>query len=90
MAERSTTTQSDGSAHGAPPGSSASIDLVADGLMSVPAASVFFSVSRSKLYELMETGRLVYVKIGRSRRIPRRAAIELAARNLIGGWQCKR
>lgn len=90
MAARSTTTQSDGSSHGAPPGNSAAIDLVADGLMSVPAAAVFFSVSRSKLYELMETGRLVYVKIGRSRRIPRRAAIELAARNLTGGWQCKR
>jgi excisionase family DNA binding protein len=62
-------------------------DLVADGLVTVQEAAEFVSISRSKLYELMDTGELVYVKIGRSRRVPRRALIDLAARGLKGGWR---
>jgi excisionase family DNA binding protein len=62
-------------------------DLVADGLVTVQEAAVFLSISRSKLYELMDTGRLTFVKLGRSRRIPRRALINLAASSLQGGWR---
>lgn len=62
-------------------------EVVAAGLMSVEEAARFLSVSRSTLYELMESGRLVYVKLGRARRIPRRAVVALAAANLRGGWQ---
>ena len=62
-------------------------DVVVEGLLSVAEAARFLSVSRSTLYELMESGQLYYVKIGRARRIPRRALLDLAARNLRGGWQ---
>jgi excisionase family DNA binding protein len=62
-------------------------DLVAEGLLTVQEAADFLSVSRSKLYELMDHGELEFVKIGRSRRIPRRAVVALAASNLHGGWR---
>jgi excisionase family DNA binding protein len=60
--------------------------LLADGLVDVKEAAEFLSVSRTTIYALMETGQLRYVKIGKARRIPRRAMIELAAANLRGGW----
>jgi excisionase family DNA binding protein len=63
------------------------LDVVADGLMAVAEAAKFLSLSRSTLYELMDEGRLQYVKLGRARRIPRRAVRELAAANLRGGWR---
>ena len=53
--------------------------VVAEGLLSVPEAMRFLSISRTTLYDLMDAGKLVYSKIGRSRRIPRRALVELAA-----------
>lgn len=62
-------------------------DLVADGLVGNPEAGEFLSVSRSKLYELMDSGDLPFVKLGRSRRIPRRALVELAAKELRGGYR---
>ncbi len=66
-------------------------ELVAEGLVRVAQAAEFSGLSRSKLYELMEAGGLAYVKIGRARRIPRHALIDLAARNLTGGgWRAER
>ena len=62
-------------------------DLVADGLVTVQEAAQFLSISRSKLYELMDNGELKFAKLGRSRRIPRRALIDLAASGLQGGWR---
>lgn len=59
--------------------------LVADGLVPLGDAMAFLSVSRSTLYELMDRGVLPYAKIGRSRRIPKRALVELARRTLRGG-----
>lgn len=59
--------------------------LVADGLESITAACGFLKVSRTTLYGLMESGQLSFCKVGRSRRIPKRALIELAASNLFGG-----
>lgn len=61
-------------------------EVVADGLLSVREAARFLGISRSTLYELMESGRLQYVKLGRARRVPRRALVALAAGNLLGGW----
>lgn len=58
--------------------------LVSDGLLSIGEAMAFLSISRSTLYELMDHGKLPYAKIGRSRRIPRRALVDLAAANLHG------
>ncbi len=62
-------------------------DIVADGLVTLREAALFLSISRSKLYELMDNGELKFVKLGRSRRIPRRALIDLAASGLQGGWR---
>ncbi len=60
-------------------------DLVAEGLLTIVETAAFLSISRSKLYELMDSGELAFVKLGRSRRVPRRAVVELAARGLRGG-----
>jgi excisionase family DNA binding protein len=58
-------------------------DLVADGLVTVAEAAKFLSLSRATLYQLMDQGQLPYVKIGKSPRVPRKAVIELAAKNLV-------
>ena len=60
-------------------------ELVADGLLTVRECAEFLHLSRSKIYALMDAGELCFAKLGRSRRIPRRAVIELAARQLRGG-----
>ena len=62
--------------------------LVADGLLTVKEAAAFLRLSRSSLYAMMDRGELPYAKLGRSRRIPRRGLVELAARGLrVGeGW----
>jgi excisionase family DNA binding protein len=60
-------------------------ELVADGLMKVQEAAEFLRLSRSSLYAMMDAGELAFVKLGRSRRIPKRALVELAARELRGG-----
>lgn len=62
-------------------------ELVNSGLATVKEVSGFLSVSRAMIYKLMETGQLRYVKIGRSRRIPRLSMRELAKQCLIGGWR---
>ncbi len=64
--------------------------VVADGLMTVPEAAAFLRLSRSTLYNLMDSGRLPYVRLvgnGRraARRIPRKAVVALAAAHLVGG-----
>ena len=58
--------------------------LVTDGMMTVEQGRQFLQVSRSTLYELMDSGQLKYVRFGRNRRIPRRALIEFAANQLVG------
>ncbi len=65
-------------------------ELVDEGLLSVLSAARFLAMSRSSLYQLMERGELAYVKIGRARRIPRRAVVELAAAHLRGGFTKER
>lgn len=59
--------------------------LVEGGLVSIEDAMAFLSVGRSTLYELMDKGLLPWSKIGRSRRIPRRALVRLAQLTLRGG-----
>ena len=69
------------------PGSCAarSLALVTAGLLRIDDVMEFFRISRSTVYKLMELGELPWVKIGRARRVPRRAVEELAARALRGG-----
>ena len=58
--------------------------IVADGLLTIKEAGAFLKVSRATIYTLMDSGDLPFVKIGRARRIPKRAVIEFAQRNLFG------
>ena len=60
-------------------------ELVSEGLMRVPEAARFLSVSRAHVYSLMDRGELPWVKLGRARSIPRAAVTRLAAENLRGG-----
>lgn len=59
--------------------------LVADGLLTVAEAGAFLRVSRAAIYVMMQDGTLAFVKLGRCRRIPRRALVEVAAAGLRGG-----
>lgn len=61
--------------------------LINSGLVTVKDAASFLSLSRAMIYKLMETGHLRYVKIGRSRRIPKLALSHLATDGLMGGWK---
>lgn len=59
-------------------------EMLADGLMTVKEAASFLRLGVSTVYEQMDAGRLGYVKIGRARRIPKRAVIELAKASYVG------
>lgn len=59
--------------------------LVGDGLTNVREAAAFLGLGRTKVYNLMDTGQLPWVKIGTARRIPRRALIDYATRGLRWG-----
>ena len=65
-----------------PNSSDEALEAVADGLVTTKEAAAFLHLSRSTVYELMNKGELVWVKLGGARRIPRRALVELAARGL--------
>jgi excisionase family DNA binding protein len=57
--------------------------LLSDGLMTVNEACEWLGFGRTRVYQLMSSGELVYVKIGNSRRVPKRALVELAAKGLV-------
>jgi excisionase family DNA binding protein len=59
-------------------------EMLADGLSTVREAAVYSRLSRAFLYNAMERGDLVYVKVGRRRLIPKRALLEFLARGLRG------
>ena len=61
--------------------------LCQEGAMTISESGRFTGWSRSYLYQLMDLGALPYVKHGRTRRIPRRALVQLLATNLRGGSQ---
>jgi excisionase family DNA binding protein len=58
-------------------------DLVLDGLDRVGEVARFLKLSVSTVYGLMDRGELPFVKLGKSRRIPHRAVVELAATRLV-------
>ena len=58
-------------------------ELVGDGLMTVKEVAAFLRLSVASVYALMGRGELSFVKIGRCRRVPRRAVVELATRGLV-------
>ncbi len=59
------------------------IELISGGLLNVRDAAKFTGIGKSKLYQLMADGQLVYCKIGSARRIPKRALQEFLARSLV-------
>ncbi len=56
-----------------------SLELLADGVLSIAAAASFSSLSRAGLYAAMAAGELPYLKRGRRRLIPRRALVSWLA-----------
>lgn len=57
-------------------------ELAADGAVSVAEAMAFLGVSDTHVYDLMNRGELPFCKLGRRRLIPKRALVELLARNM--------
>ena len=55
-------------------------------LVNVSEAATFLRVSRSKLYMLMASGELAYVKLGKSRRLPMSELMLLIKRNTHSGY----
>jgi excisionase family DNA binding protein len=59
------------------------MELVLDGLDRVGEVARFLKLSVSTIYGFMDRGELPYVKIGKARRIPHKAVVELAANGLV-------
>lgn len=57
-------------------------EIVADGLQRISETARFLGISRSMVYQLIRVGDLPTVRIGRTRRIPTKAVLELAANRL--------
>jgi excisionase family DNA binding protein len=57
--------------------------LLADGLDRVADVARYLKISNGQVYVLMERGELPYTKIGCCRRVPHRAVVALASRNLV-------
>lgn len=61
------------------------LSLVEEGAVTIPEAMRITGFGRTFLYEAMAKGELPYIKIGASRRIPRRALSLWLARGLMIG-----
>jgi excisionase family DNA binding protein len=59
-------------------------DVLQDGFVPVGAAAKFLGISRAKVYQLMDSGDILYAKFGKSRRIPLRALHRYAQNCLVG------
>jgi excisionase family DNA binding protein len=53
-------------------------------LRRVPEVAAMLSLSRSKVYQLMESGELPYVKIGRSRRVKHTTVLRFIEQKVVG------
>ena len=58
-------------------------ELVADGLMKASEVARLLALGRNKIYELMDNGTLPYVRIGKSKRIPRKSVTDFMTDNLV-------
>jgi excisionase family DNA binding protein len=59
--------------------------LLEEGLLRMKEAASFTQLSVAQLYKLMRDNQLPFVKIGRCRRIPRRALLDLVEKHLVTG-----
>jgi excisionase family DNA binding protein len=57
--------------------------LVNDEMFTVRQASERTTWCRTKLYDMMNNGQLAFIRVGRSRRIPRSALADLLARGFV-------
>lgn len=53
-------------------------------LGTVPQVAEFLSLSRSKVYDLMDSGTLQYVKLGKSRRVRWSDVMRLVEKSVVG------
>lgn len=58
-------------------------NLIPAGLARVAEASAYLSISRPKLYLIMDAGELSYVKLGKSRRILWAELLKLVAQHTV-------
>lgn len=86
LSEAESRSRSPASAAEAPAQRVAPVTQDPEKLVTVADAADLLGVSRSTLYQLMDSGRLSYVRIGRARRIRRGTLTELTDRNRKGGW----
>jgi excisionase family DNA binding protein len=54
------------------------VDLLAEGLLSIKEAATFLRIGRTKVYDLMDSQDLPYIKMGKVRRVPK-VALKLYA-----------
>jgi excisionase family DNA binding protein len=59
-------------------------EMMEEGMTRITEAAKYLGLSRTKVYQLMHAGELVYAKFGKSRRIPRRALVAYVQKNLVG------
>jgi excisionase family DNA binding protein len=57
--------------------------LLAEGLDRVADVARYLKISTAQVYVLLRRGELPFTRIGRCRRVPHRAVVALAARNLV-------
>ncbi len=62
----------------------AATGLNGDGLLTVNEAAGYLALSRSKVYEMMNDGELLWVKLGGNRRIRASDVRALIERSLVG------
>jgi excisionase family DNA binding protein len=56
--------------------------LLGDGLDKVAEVAKFFRLSVAQVYVMMQRGDLPFIQVGKCRRIPHRAVLDFAARNM--------
>jgi excisionase family DNA binding protein len=66
------------------------VDAVERQLASVPEVARFLNVSRSKVYQMMDSGQLRYVKLGKSRRLCWRDVMELVETSTVSNGSVRR
>jgi excisionase family DNA binding protein len=57
--------------------------LLSEGLDKVTEVAKFFRLSVAQIYVMMNRGDLPFIRVGKCRRIPHRAVVEFATRNLM-------
>ncbi len=57
-----------------------------EGLLTVREAAQMLTVTKATVYNLMSAGKIPSTRVGRLRRIPRRALLEYLTDGLEGGW----